>query len=250
MSFPRLTFPLTVDFGEAEYWIGDQGPFKYGAAVTEFFCGNDLAENIGDGLLLMRRLEDILIVFGGHLQSHIREWPVSQKDFFHPERSAECTVGLTFHPVDGELGGMVERWTFSCLWDFLYIELAKAIQRGNAPRECRLCGHWFLHEQGDRTMYCERIAPSEESKTCREVGARTVFEKKIQDEEAWKLYKRAYKKYYARYMKGNMSQDAFKAWAVQAATDRDVAIEQIRPGMDATLKAQIIEWLKEKLNRQ
>ena len=26
MSFPRLSFPLTVDFGEAEYWIGEQGP--------------------------------------------------------------------------------------------------------------------------------------------------------------------------------------------------------------------------------
>ena len=44
------------------------------------------------------------------------------------------------------------------------------------------------------------------------MGARMVFEKKIQDEDTWKLYKRAYKKYYARYMKGNMNQDEFKAW--------------------------------------
>lgn len=99
-------------------------------------------------------------------------------------------------------------------------------------------------------MYCERIAPGEESKTCREAGARVVFEKKIQDEETWKLYKRAYKKYYARYMKGNMSETDFKAWATQAAADRDAAIEQITPEIDAALKAQIIEQLREKLNRQ
>ena len=37
MSFPKLTFPLTVDFGDTEYWIREQGPFKYGAAVTAFF---------------------------------------------------------------------------------------------------------------------------------------------------------------------------------------------------------------------
>ena len=48
MSFPRLTFPLTVDFGSAGYWIGDVGPFYYGAAVTAFFCGDDLTDNVGD----------------------------------------------------------------------------------------------------------------------------------------------------------------------------------------------------------
>ncbi len=99
-------------------------------------------------------------------------------------------------------------------------------------------------------MYCERVAPGEESRTCREAGARAVFEKKIQDEDTWKIYKRAYKKYYARCMKGNMSETDFKVWAAQAAADRDVAIEQIKPGIDAAVKAQIIERLREKLNRQ
>lgn len=98
-------------------------------------------------------------------------------------------------------------------------------------------------------MYCERIAPSEESRTCREAGARAVFEKKIQDEDTWKIYKRAYKKYYARFMKGNMSETEFKAWATQAAADRDAAIKQITPEIDAILKAQIIERLREELNR-
>ena len=98
-------------------------------------------------------------------------------------------------------------------------------------------------------MYCERIAPGEESKTCREAGARAVFEKKIQDEDTWKIYKRAYKKYYARYMKGNMSADEFKAWGEQAAADRDTAIEQLESTADAALSAAIIQQLKERLNR-
>ena len=76
-----------------------------------------------------------------------------------------------------------------------------------------------------------------------------VFEKKIQDEDTWKLYKRAYKKYYARYMKGNMSEAAFKAWGEQAAADRDAAIEQLRATTDAALSASIIQQLKEKLNQ-
>jgi len=43
-------------------------------------------------------------------------------------------------------------------------------------------------------MYCERVAPGEASRTCREAGARAVFEKKIQEEDTWKIYKWAYKK--------------------------------------------------------
>ena len=144
---------------------------------------------------------------------------------------------------------MVERYVFPSLHDFLYMELGKSIAYGNAPRQCRLCGRWFLHEQGDRMMYCERIAPGEESKTYREAGARAVFEKKIQDEEAWKLYKRAYKKYYARYMKGNMSEDEFKAWGAQAAAQRDTTRLLLEGTRDPEKQAELLQRLKEELNK-
>ncbi len=251
MTFPKLTFPLTVDFGSAGYWIGDSGPYKYGAAVTAFFIGDDLANGVGDPLLLMRELEQQLRAFGSQLQPYVREELVDADLFLLPEKTAaDCDLCFAFHPIGSDVGTMVERYTFSSLRDFLYVELGRAIAHGNAPRQCRLCGRWFLHEQGDRAMYCERIAPGEESRTCREAGARTVFEKKIQDEDTWKIYKRAYKKYYARYMKGNMSETAFKAWAAQAAVERDTAIEQTKAAIDATMKAQVIERLREELNRQ
>ena len=144
---------------------------------------------------------------------------------------------------------MAERWTISCLRDFFYIELGKAIQRGNAPRQCRLCGKWFLHEQGDKTVYCNRIAPGETERTCREVGARAVFEKKIQEEDTWKIYKRAYKKYYARFMKGKMSREDFDAWADQAAVRRDLAIVLMREANSEEERQQHIEALREDLNQ-
>ncbi len=251
MTFPKLTFPLTVDFGSAGYWIGDTGPYKYGAAVTAFFIGNDLVDGVGDSLLLIRELEQQLYTFGSQLQPYVREESVDADLFLYPEKvSADCSVCFAFHPIEGNAGVMVERYTFSSLRDFLYVELGKAIAHGNAPRQCRLCGRWFLHEQGDRAMYCGRIAPGEESRTCREAGARAVFEKKIQDEDTWKIYKRAYKKYYARYMKGNMSEADFKAWAAQASVERDTAIEQMEAAIDAAMKARVIERLREELNRQ
>ncbi|MCX4371808.1 MAG: DUF6076 domain-containing protein [Dysosmobacter sp.] len=250
MGFPRLTFPLTADFGSTEYWINDIGPFKYGAAVTEFFCGNDLADNVGDGLLLMRRLEEVLRAFGGHLHPYVQEQPTSRGQFSWLEKTPiEGSVYFASHPVDGDDGVMVERWTISCLRDFLYLELGKAIDKGNAPRQCRLCGKWFLHEQGDKTVYCECIAPGETEKTCREIGARAVFEKKIQEEETWKLYKRAYKKYYARVMKGNMNREEFNAWVEHAAAQRDFTIELLKVAKSEEERAQHLEALREDLNR-
>lgn len=249
MSFPRLTFPLTADFGSDGYWINDGEPFQYGSAVTEFFCGNDLADDIGDGLLLMRRLEELLQAFGGHLHPYAQEREVWRGSFsWLEEMSVESSVKFVSRPADGSGNAIAERWTVSCLRDFLYLELGKAIERGNAPRQCRLCGHWFLHEQGDKSVYCGRVAPGETEKTCREVGARAVFENKIRAEETWKLYKRAYKKYYARFMKGNMSREEFKAWAEQAAQERDDAIQKLELTPEEAVQMVIINQLKEKLN--
>ena len=250
MSFPRLIFPLTADFGGDGYWINDDGPFQYGAAVTEFFCGDDLTDNVGDSLLLMRRLEELLQAFGGHLHPYAQEREVSQGPFsWLEEMVEESSVSFVGRPANGGGNTMAERWTVSCLRDFLYLELGKAIEHGNAPRQCRLCGHWFLHEQGDKTVYCNRIAPGETEKTCREVGARAVFENKIRAEETWKLYKRAYKKYYARVMKGNMSREEFNAWVEHAAAQRDFTIELLKAAKSEEERARQIEALRENLNR-
>ena len=251
MSFPRLIFPLTVDFGSVGYWLNDAGPFKYGTAVTAFFCGDDLAEDTGDGLLLMRELERQLRTFGGHLQPYIRTQEASAELFLRPEQSSvECSVCFAFRLVEGSIGAMVEQYRFSCLRDFLYVELGKAITKGNAPRQCRLCGRWFLHVQGEKTVYCERIAPGETEKTCREAGARAIFEEKIQSEETWKIYKRAYKKYYARVMKETMSREDFNAWVEQAAAQRDYTIKLLETAKSEEEKVHCIEQLREKLNQR
>ena len=250
MAFPPLTFPLTVDFGNTKYWIGDHEPFRFGEAVTAFFTGEEFAEPGEDRENLMRDLELYLKVFGNYLQPYIELGEITDEMSKQlSASSATCTVNYDYHIRPGS-AVLVERYTFPALRDFLYVDLGKAIMHGNGPRQCRLCGQWFFHEQGGRSLYCERVAPGETERTCRLMGARAVFEKKIQDEDTWKLYKRAYKKYYARYMKGNMSEEAFKTWAAQAARERDAAIEQVKAALDENLKAQVIERLREELNRK
>ena len=245
MSFPKLTFPLTVDCYGTGYWIGDAGPFKYGEAVTALFAG-DIET---DGAALVQELETYLRSFGSYIHAYANAAKVPDELFHQLERSsAAYSINYYFHPEPGKLT-LVERATFSSLRDFLYMELGRAILHGNGPRQCRLCGNWFFHEQGDRAIYCERIAPGEEVKTCREVGARATFERKLQSEEPWKIYKRAYKKYYARVMKGNMSREDFDTWAEQAAEERDRIIPIFSKEEKPERQAEVIDIYRAMLNR-
>ena len=162
MRFSKLVFPMTVDFCSGGYWIGDIGPYKHGAATTTLLRSDDLTGDAEEMKRLTEQMEELFQTFGRHLNPYAMGRPMSTELFLWPEKAAAS--------CEGGAGEMAERWSISCLRDFLYIELGKAIQKGNAPRQCRLCGKRFLHEQGDKTVYCNRIAPGETEKTCREVG--------------------------------------------------------------------------------
>ena len=64
----------------------------------------------------------------------------------------------------------------------------------------------------------------------------------------WKFYKRAYKKYYARVMKGNMTRDEFNAWVEHAAAERDYTIELLLYARSEEESAEITERLRQELN--
>ncbi len=110
MNFPRLTFPLTVDFCSAGYWIGDQGPFKYGTAVTAFFTDSDITEISNDGIPLLRELERQLQTFGGPLNPYVREREADVEMLRWPEKAAvNCSICFAFHPIKDSTMVMAER---------------------------------------------------------------------------------------------------------------------------------------------
>lgn len=66
---------------------------------------------------------------------------------------------------------MVERMTFEDLISFLYMDLYRGMAVGNVPRRCHNCDRWFLAVGAYNTVYCQRVAPGETKRTCRQVGA-------------------------------------------------------------------------------
>lgn len=116
MSFPKLTFPIIVDFSGDQYWIEKGGPYKYGEAVTAFFIGEDIADVANDGIPLMRELEVYLKTFGNYLHPYARAEEASEEMFRQLERSsAGCTVNYAFHPMDGAVAVEARPDTVSAL---------------------------------------------------------------------------------------------------------------------------------------
>lgn len=97
--------------------------------------------------------------------------------------------------------------------------------------------------------YCERVAPGETTKTCRDIGAAQSFQSKLRENEVWKLYIRAYKKYFARVRKGTMSKSAFEAWSREAEHIRDEALRAYERASGAEARSRVTAAVGEKLNR-
>lgn len=76
------------------------------------------------------------------------------------------------------------------------------------------CGKLFAATDGDRTESCSR--EYEKGKTCREVGASRVYQKKLLGNPITRAYNRAYKTHNARIRYGTMTREEFNAWTEEA----------------------------------
>lgn len=129
------------------------------------------------------------------------------------DRRAAAVSSLQYLLLEDENGkaALFERMTFTRLLDFLYTDFFKGIMKGCVPKQCKLCGRYFVLEKGFHYAYCDGVF--EDGQTCREVGSAKSFKAKTDNNDVWKLHQRAYKKYYARVLKKTMSKPDFNEWA-------------------------------------
>ena len=100
------------------------------------------------------------------------------------------------------------------------------------------------------TIHTRLISSSgQEDKTCREIGAASSFKDKVANNEVWQVQQRAYKKYYARTMRKDMTKAEFEAWTRDAEQKRDAALEPYARAESEEERQRIVAELEEKLNR-
>ena len=148
----------------------------------------------------------------------------------------------------GREAEVVEKIYFDRLLDFVYAEFMKGLQKGFVPKRCANCGRWFLQKPGATYAYCTDPAPGQDGKACREIGAVSSFKDKVANNEVWQVQQRAYKKYYARTMRKDMTKSEFEAWSRQAADLRDAALESYTRAESEEDRQRIAQEVAEALN--
>lgn len=118
---------------------------------------------------------------------------------------------------------LAEQITFESLASFLYMDLYKGMAAGNLPRRCQHCRRWFLAVGGYNTMYCDRVIPGTNGKTCRGVGAHEK-EKAENKKAARKEYQRAYNRLKGRKNRGKLSVDEWNRRVARAQDLRDTFV--------------------------
>lgn len=158
-------------------------------------------------------------------------------------------VQLQYAVLETENGmEIVEKIYFDRLADFVYVELMKGLQKGFIPKRCPNCGKWFIQEPGMDFNYCANPAPQDPAKQCRDIGAANSFIDKKKNHTLWNIHQKAYRKYYARMKKGNMTKAAFFEWAEAAAQLRD----ELLPGYeyaDSEKRAAMAEEYRLEVNK-
>lgn len=129
-----------------------------------------------------------------------------------------------------------EEYEVSNLTQLLCVEIMSMVENETMIRRCRNCGKYFI-VNNRKTAYCDRIDPSGER--CSAVGPSRNFQKKMEEDNALKIYTRAYKTHFARVKKGTMEKNAFAEWC----KDAKEKLKQVRAGQLDLAVFQ--KWLKD-----
>ena len=119
---------------------------------------------------------------------------------------------------------MAERMTFEDLISFLYMDLYRGMAVGNVPRLCHNCGKWFLAIGAYDTVYCQRVAPGETTRTCRQVGAHRKEKQKNGEDFARREYTKAYGRLKSRKLRETLSAEK---WHRQVAYIQELKAEYL-----------------------
>lgn len=131
-----------------------------------------------------------------------------------------------------------EEYEIDDLRQILFLEIMQMVQAGTMVRKCKNCGKYFV-VSNRKTAYCDRV--DETGRICSAVGPTRNFQKKMEKDEALKIYTRAYRTHFARVRNQKMSQTDFQIWCEEAKKK----LEQARAGQLDIDSFQ--KWTKDKI---
>lgn len=101
------------------------------------------------------------------------------------------------------------------IYGIIDFHLRECVKREMRLRVCKNCGKYFAIQGRSTAEYCDRIF-DEKGCTCKHVGAIALWTKNKSSDEAFKLYRREYKKRFAWIKTGKVLPEEVYAWGEKA----------------------------------
>ena len=81
----------------------------------------------------------------------------------------------------------------STIDEYLTASFLQLIENNYSILKCNNCGKYFIAYNRSDTLYCDRISPQNDLKTCKKYAIEQAWQEKIKDETDWHcLYRRVY----------------------------------------------------------
>ena len=98
--------------------------------------------------------------------------------------------------------------------DLVGFHLKECVRQEVKARICKNCGRYFIIRGRTTAQYCDRVING--NRSCREIGAPRVWEKRKSGEPLFIMYRREYKKRFAWIKAGKLTRETFYAWGERA----------------------------------
>lgn len=135
---------------------------------------------------------------------------------FAQEHGIDTTTLIYFHNFNHN---PVLRYRCESLHEFLELELSKLIEYDVKLKCCKRCGQWFTYKGNYDARYCNRIH-LDELRSCRDLAAEENYKLKMEKNEALPIYRKYYRRYYARVKVNQIKKNDFKKWKYEALVKR------------------------------
>ena len=197
--------------------------------------------NESEDLRTLTPLDRLTIFFN---ESKIEDYTILQYNQFSKKIKPNKDISKTdkntlinnLKDKDNNRYGIKEIYEIDNFYNFLFLELYFILQQKTYLKKCKNCGKYFL-TTNLAVIYCNNTF--EDNKTCREIGASKVFAKNLENDEAYNLYRKVYKKKQAlAKSKGGSFEIEYNLFKHQGKDKKNAY------NLNEITKDEFIEWLK------
>ena len=141
-----------------------------------------------------------------------------------------------------KVGTDIYKYEFEYLIEICDITIYYIVKNDYSINKCENCGKYFIPFLRSDTLYCDRISPQDNNKTCKEYGSQEAYKRNLEENEAQGLSRKIYMQIQmAAKRNKNISKyaQAFENFKIQSKRWKN----DVKSGNKT--EAEFIEWLNE-----